>query len=291
MTSTPLRDESRDELGRERPACARHLGAARLARVHVLVHVERPVVRHVSVANRTTVHRQVRQQRLREIERRHPQPRRGLEARRELHGAAADEPQRRARRFVEPRLRSHRRRGGAARRARVRPAGAARGARTSGVPSSPSASTRGGERARRVDDDEVTLVEELRQVVRVRVHDAQVAAVGDHHPHRVTRDATRFGRLRSLPARRSARHRRLTLRHSIARWYADRLAGRVAEQALRTTGTTTRAADDPRCPRPGTPLGASACACRRDRTCTRAHRGSSAARMLPHCSSAAFDDP
>ena len=45
---------------------------------------------------------------------------------------------------------------------------------TSGVPSSPTRVERGGERARRVDDDEVAFVEELRQIVRVRVHEPQV---------------------------------------------------------------------------------------------------------------------
>ena len=50
-----------------------------------------------------------------------------------------------------------------------------------------------GQRSGRVDDDEVAFVEELREVVCVRVHDAQVVAVGDHHPDRVARDAARFG--------------------------------------------------------------------------------------------------
>ena len=54
---------------------------------------------------------------------------------------------------------------------------------------------RGGERARRVHDDEVALVEERGQVVRVRVHEAEVVAVRHHHAHRVACDAARFGRL------------------------------------------------------------------------------------------------
>ena len=54
---------------------------------------------------------------------------------------------------------------------------------------------RGRQRARRVHDDQVALVEKLRKVVRVRVDEPQVVAVRDHHADCVARDATRFGRL------------------------------------------------------------------------------------------------
>ena len=124
-----LGDEPGDELGRERAPGARHLRAARFARVHVLVDVERPVARDVAVADRATVHREVGEDRVGKIERRDPQAGRRLEARREVDEAAADEPQCEARADLRTTVRSRGRSDGAARPATVRPATAATDAR------------------------------------------------------------------------------------------------------------------------------------------------------------------
>ncbi len=137
---------------------------------------------------------EIREQRDGQLQRRNPQARRRLEPRREVHEAAADELQRRTRRIFEPRFG----------RAPVRPAqldqpqagGQALGEvdheRRAVLAESVE---RGGERARGVDDDQVALVEELRQVMGVGVHDPEIGAVRNHHANRVARDPARFGRL------------------------------------------------------------------------------------------------
>ena len=152
------------------------------------------------------MHREVRQHRHIELEGRDPQPLRRFEPRREVDDAATDEPQGAARRFVEPRLRCT-----AVRAAQLDEPQAGgqllrevdherRAVFTQRV-------DRGRERAGRVHHDEITLVEELRQIVRVRVHDPKITAVRDHHPDRVARDAARLGRPGRFPHRR---HHRFT---------------------------------------------------------------------------------
>ncbi len=69
-----LGDEPGDQLGGERPAGARHLGAAGLERVHVLVRGQGPATGHVAVANRMPVRGQIRLERLSDIEAREPEP-------------------------------------------------------------------------------------------------------------------------------------------------------------------------------------------------------------------------
>ena len=68
-------DEPGDELGRERAAGARHLGAPGLRRVDVLVGGERPAARHVAVTDRPAVLGEERLDRSRELEARQPEPR------------------------------------------------------------------------------------------------------------------------------------------------------------------------------------------------------------------------
>ena len=89
---------------------------------------------------------------------------------------------------------------------------------------------RGRERAGRVHHDQVAFVEELRQVVRVRVHDAEIAAVRNHHPYRVARDPARLGRSGRFP---HGRHHRAT---SSLAWKRP-LTGRSSNRA-RNAGTT-----------------------------------------------------
>ena len=73
-TSTPSATSRVIKLGGERPAGARHLGAAGLERVHVLVRRQGPATGHVAVANRMPVRGQIRLERLSDIEAREPEP-------------------------------------------------------------------------------------------------------------------------------------------------------------------------------------------------------------------------
>ncbi len=190
-----LGDEARDELGCERPPRARHLRAARLARVHVLVHVERPVARDVAVADRPAVHREIREHRDRAGRASRPTAapttrtasRGGRSRRRRAaacvpggssnHGSVA-------RPFGRRSSTSH------------RPAGSrCERCTTSGVPSSPSASTAA---ASVPDVFTTTRSPSSRNCGRSCAcvcTTREVGAVRDHHPHRVARDAARFGRL------------------------------------------------------------------------------------------------
>ena len=147
----------------------------------------------VAVADRPAVDREVGEHRLREFERRDPQARR-----RSKRGSRCTMPPPTAasvvaRRVVEPRLG----------RAAVGPAQLDQplivGQPLRQVDDERRAVVaqrveRGGQRARRVHDDEVAFVEELRKIVRVRVHDGEIVAVRHQHAHRVARDAARFGR-------------------------------------------------------------------------------------------------
>jgi hypothetical protein len=81
-------DKPREELRGERPARARHLGAPRRERVHVLVRLERPLARDVAVPNRMAMPAEVALERLREIEPGEPEPAAACVSRHEL-GAAA----------------------------------------------------------------------------------------------------------------------------------------------------------------------------------------------------------
>ena len=87
-------DEPRDQLRRERPAGARHLGAAGLERVDVLVGRERPAARHVAVADRLPVLREVGLERPRQVEPGEPEPDAGV---------GGEDPRRRRRREASSR--------------------------------------------------------------------------------------------------------------------------------------------------------------------------------------------
>ncbi len=202
-----LRDEARDELGRERTPRARHLRTARLARVHVLIGVERPVPRDVPVANRPSVYREIGEQRRGKVERANPHACRSIEARRQVHEATGDQLQRAPRRFVEPRLG----------RAAVRTAQLdqpqvgrqpLREVNDEGRAVFAHRVERRRECPRGVDHNEVAFVEEGRKVVRVRVHEPQITSVRHHHPDGVTRDAPCFRRLGRLPHHDFRRRRR-----------------------------------------------------------------------------------
>ena len=70
-----LRDQVGDELGRERPARARHLGTSRVAGEDRLVVVERMLLRDVPVPDRVPVPFQIHGQRLGQGDSRDPEPR------------------------------------------------------------------------------------------------------------------------------------------------------------------------------------------------------------------------
>ena len=70
-------DEPRDQLGRERPPGTRHLGAAGLVCVDVLIRRQRPATGHVAVADRLPVLGEIGLERSRQVEPREPQARAG----------------------------------------------------------------------------------------------------------------------------------------------------------------------------------------------------------------------
>jgi hypothetical protein len=75
---------------------------------------------------------------------------------------------------------------------------------------------RGGQRSRGVDNHDVAVVEKLRKVMRMRMHDAQIVLVRHQHAHCVTSDATRFGRFGGLAHGDRGGHRDTTSK-SVAR--------------------------------------------------------------------------
>ena len=191
-TPMPACHEPGEDLGGEGPARAGHLGRARLRGVDVLVRGDGPAAPHVPVADGMAVHGQVGVQGLRRRDRGDPQahaPGVRRVRRQELDPAPAvqgdDLTGIRLEPGVLPPAQLHRPQLG----------GQDGGEMHLEPPPRPvDAGHRRGQSARRVDDDEVALVEKAGQLREVRVHERAVALVGHEHAHRVPRHAACLGR-------------------------------------------------------------------------------------------------
>ena len=125
------------------------------------------------------------------------------------------------------------------------------------------------DRRRHVDHEHVAGREQLGQVAERPVLDRPLRAARDEQPHAVAGDAPRLGRLVGLEVGLRARTRARSSQRDRRR---DELAGPVAaarqlalDQREQARDARPRAAGGRRCPRRGTPPGASGCACRRGR--------------------------
>ncbi len=185
-------DQAGDHAGRERPPRARHLGAAGLDRIHVLIGVERPVRSGVPVADRLAVAVEVIEQVApAQVEVGDPEPRSHV-ARQQLRlgpvreqqpltgmasvPAAVVRPQ-----LDDPAPGSLARSG---RREVKHQPGAAGGARRQ----------RRGQGARGVQDQHVAGPEQLGQLVEVAVVEPARGRVGHEHQHAVAAQAALLGR-------------------------------------------------------------------------------------------------
>ena len=181
------RHQARDRLRREGPARARHLGAAGLVRIDVLVGAERPVAGRVAVADRAPVGLEVLDQvTTAEPQVGHPEPRAEMTGE-QLHLAAGGELQALAGVAAAPAPvarsqlddPSSRLLAGRGRREVKEHAGAAGRA----------GRQRRGQRAGGVHDEDVGRAEQLGQLVEVAVMERAVRGVRDEHQHAVPADA------------------------------------------------------------------------------------------------------
>ena len=285
--------ERRDQLGRERPAGARHLGAAGLGGEHGLVGVERPLARDVAVADRVAVLGEELAQR---VGPRDPAshsrapPAYGATSStsvspgsddalagagaavraRAVGGAQLDDPPRAVQLEV--------RRGGGE-------------AQLDGLAAGERPGHGGGQRRRDVDDEQVARA----QVARAGRGSGRARRRRSRARRRA--GARRRARARGPPAARAPRARAGGRRRARSRRRPRQLRGAVAaarpvalDQGEQAGHALRRLAGGRRCPRPGRRPGACACACRPGRRRRSAgpgarRRGSrSAARARPSTS-------
>ena len=284
-TRTPVRDEPRDQLARERPAGARRLGAARLERVDVLVGLERPLARHVAVADRPAVAAQVAVER--------------LAAARARRARAGGRPRRA--RGCAPRAAVRQREALAGARRRLKrsapqlaqldqPAGrAGAGVESRSSSAVPSRAARGdgrGKLRRGVDDEQVARragSAAARGSARARCsrRSASRPSGGPRRGAGRAPRAARAPRSAAEPRSRSRRPRPSGARPARRpRAVAPARAASPCDQREQPGNGLLGLRRGRRCPRRGTPPGASACACRPGRRRRRAARDARRARNV-----------
>ena len=185
------------DLGGEGPAGARHLGRAGLGGVDVLVGGDRPAALHVAVADGAPVAGQVGVQRLGRFDAADPEAHAGPAGPGE-YGASSATRRRRAARTVAG---AGMELGGAVAAELDRPQPGRQLGREvdlDGGTVRGGAVDLGGQGARRVDHDQVALVEEAGQLGEVRVDQREVGLLRHEHAHGVAGDATVLGRGRRL---------------------------------------------------------------------------------------------
>ncbi len=302
----PARGQCGDQLGRERPAGARHLGAARRCRVDVLVGIQRPPPVDVAVADRLAEAPQELGHGLAASERNRATHSRSLPA----YGATSSRRTVRSRpRTIVP----------AARRAApgVEPSaprsstthqrssscgtGVEKFTRTGSSPHVPARrpATEAGSVAETLTTSRSWRSSSCGSSWKRALTSAPALAFGDHQPDTVAPETALLGRLgrlervgsskasaltRTPPRSRRGRGPELTCRVATA-------GARHRRSAPAARARCPPAAADPRCPRQGTPPGASACACRRDRPRTRAAAAARRRGSRVSWSSAAFEAP
>ena len=257
--------------------------------------------RDVAVADRPAVHGEVREQRLRQLQRRDPQPPVGARSR--ATAARQSTALRRAAPSARASRRGSGRRRGAARRPTGRPAAGSRGAPATAMPSGPTPSTS----AASVPDVLITTrspaSRKRGQSEKCGVHErCSDGTRPSFAPRRASCPRPRAAPTPRAPAaartfsssggptRRSTSSDRRSCRgtSSAARY---RPLGASPSSSRRGRAPRSPATGGRRCPRRGTLPGASACAGHQGRPYTRQRPGRSSASTAVSCSSAAFDDP